>query len=289
MEHVDPDVLALVALGEPAADDVARAHLATCGRCRAEVESLTGAVRVGRSSDAGEALVAPPAAVWGRIRDELGLSPALEPGSPVTDIPGSAGEQPATSSAPAAPARLSVVDGGAGHPAPEADAAPDHLAPGTDAARDDLAPVVPLRRRRAPWVAAAAAAGIVIGAAGGTVWAGRDGTPAPDVVAQAALDPLPGWEASGEAVVEVTPDGGRVLVLNVEGDGGADGYREVWLIDRDVTRLVSLGVLTGDEGRFTVPDGLDLTDFAVVDVSEEPFDGDPAHSGDSIVRGILDA
>jgi RNA polymerase sigma-70 factor (ECF subfamily) len=43
----------------------------------------------------------------------------------------------------------------------------------------------------------------------------------------------------------------------------------------------------GDEGRFTFPVGLDLDDFAVVDVSAEPFDGDPAHSGDSILRGEL--
>jgi hypothetical protein len=63
----------------------------------------------------------------------------------------------------------------------------------------------------------------------------------------------------------------------------------VWLIDRDVTRLVSLGVLTGSEGRFAVPPSLDLTEFPVVDVSDEPLDGDPAHSGRSIIRGLLDA
>ena len=115
------------------------------------------------------------------------------------------------------------------------------------------------------------------------------GDPQAEVVAEAQLDPLPGWEASGQAAVEVAADGSRVLVLTVDETAGDPGYREVWLIDRDVTRLVSLGVLSGSEGRFTVPDGLDLADFAVVDVSEEPFDGDPAHSGDSIVRGILDA
>jgi hypothetical protein len=47
-------------------------------------------------------------------------------------------------------------------------------------------------------------------------------------------------------------------------------------------------VLDGAEGRFDLPDGLDLTQFPVVDVSEEHFDGDPAHSGDSVVRGPLD-
>ena len=110
--------------------------------------------------------------------------------------------------------------------------------------------------------------------------------PVDPVGVEAALDPLPGWSATGEAVVEEADDGTRVLVLTVD-EAAGDGFHEVWLIDRDVTRLVSLGVLEGSEGRFTVPAGLDLEDFAVVDVSEEPFDGDPAHSGDSIVRGIL--
>jgi hypothetical protein len=64
-------------------------------------------------------------------------------------------------------------------------------------------------------------------------------------------------------------------------------YREVWLLRPDVSGLVSLGMLEGDQGRFDLPDGLDLADYPVVDVSEEHFDGDPAHSGDSVVRGDL--
>jgi hypothetical protein len=37
-----------------------------------------------------------------------------------------------------------------------------------------------------------------------------------------------------------------------------------------------------------IPDGLDLAEFPVVDVSREPLDGDPAHSSDSISRGTLE-
>ena len=37
-----------------------------------------------------------------------------------------------------------------------------------------------------------------------------------------------------------------------------------------------------------MPDGLEISQFPVVDVSDEPFDGDPAHSGGSIVRGVRD-
>ena len=37
-----------------------------------------------------------------------------------------------------------------------------------------------------------------------------------------------------------------------------------------------------------VPAGIDPAQFALVDVSREPVDGEPAHSGDSIVRGLLE-
>ncbi|WP_448630836.1 anti-sigma factor domain-containing protein [Cellulomonas soli] len=116
------------------------------------------------------------------------------------------------------------------------------------------------------------------------------GTGAPTVTASATLDPLPGWQASGTAVVETSRDGSRVLVVDLA-DGTPDegGFREVWLLTPDVSGLISLGTLEGSEGRFDLPDGLDLDEFSVVDVSAERFDGDPAHSGDSIVRGPLGA
>ncbi|MDT0164209.1 anti-sigma factor, partial [Actinotalea sp. AC32] len=128
---------------------------------------------------------------------------------------------------------------------------------------------------------------VVVGGAGGAWWTGRDDVAQVPVLAEAALDPLPGWSAEGSARVEVADDGSRELVLTVDG-GDADGFREVWLIDRDVTKLVSLGVLEGGTGRFVLPADLDLGEYPVVDVSDEPFDGDPSHSSDSIVRGILD-
>lgn len=272
--HVDDDTLALLALGEtPSAADAE--HLRTCARCASELAALTDVVRVGRSVTDDDALVAPSPDVWGRISDELAL--------------GTGGS--ATQTRPTAASHLASVP--ATEPREEAGtpAVPSTPpAPGAGEPADgDLARVVPLHRRRAaPWIAAAAAAGVVVGGAGGAWWAGRDTTPTPAVVAQAALDPLPGWQAAGEAVIEESADGTRTLVLDLDAPTGDDAFREVWLIDRDVTRLVSLGVLDGTEGRFTVPSGLDLSDFAVVDVSEEPYDGDPAHSGDSILRGLLD-
>ncbi len=64
------------------------------------------------------------------------------------------------------------------------------------------------------------------------------------------------------------------------------GYLELWLIDPTVTRLVSLGPLRTD-GIYDIPAGVDPAAFPIVDVSVEPVDGDPTHSGDSVLRGEL--
>ncbi|HEX5366505.1 MAG TPA: anti-sigma factor [Acidimicrobiales bacterium] len=60
----------------------------------------------------------------------------------------------------------------------------------------------------------------------------------------------------------------------------------MWLIDEDVRGMVSLGPSRPD-GRYAVPSGVDAGRFPVVDVSLEPPDGDPTHSGTSVLRGTL--
>lgn len=266
MRHPDPEDLALLALGEDAGPDVA-AHLAECASCAAEVASLRRVVLVGRSVTAADVPSAPPAHVWERIQAELGLGAAQEP--------------PGGAPAPA--------------PAPSwATPAPPAPAPSGGAEVIDLASARAGggRRRRlsAGWLAAAAAVGLVLGAVGGAWWAGSRSTEAtPTVLAEANLEPLPGWDAAGVAVLEEQPDGTRVVVVDVAADLGEDGYREVWLLAPDVSGMVSLGLLEGTEGRFVLPAGIDVGRFPVVDVSEEPFDGDATHSGNSIVRGTLEA
>jgi hypothetical protein len=66
-----------------------------------------------------------------------------------------------------------------------------------------------------------------------------------------------------------------------------DAYYELWLLAPDGSRLQSLGATTG-RGRFLVPAVIDPKQFPVVDISREPPDGNPAHSGDSLVRGVLE-
>jgi hypothetical protein len=68
----------------------------------------------------------------------------------------------------------------------------------------------------------------------------------------------------------------------------AGGYLEVWLIDRQVKGMVSLGPYRGP-GAYALPANVDPSTFPVVDVSDEPLDGDPLHSGVSLVRGVLPA
>lgn len=103
--------------------------------------------------------------------------------------------------------------------------------------------------------------------------------------------------ASGE-LSALTVDGtdGSASVVEVDGQkrlrvrlssslNPEDGYLEVWLLRPDVSGLVTLGVLEGETADFPLPEGLDLTEYAVVDISREHMDGDPGHGGASLVRG----
>lgn len=232
MRHVDPEVLALLALGENAADAADHDHLASCDACRSELDNLAHAAQVGRSTLGAGQLLEPHPRVWSAITDEVAALEEREP-------------QPTLAAVTA----------------------------------------LPRRRRWVLPVAAAAAGVLALGV--GAAWSALSPAPA-TILASATLDAFPDWpDASGSAVVQKTAEGSRIIDVSVAVPAGEDGFREVWLIDPDTLQLVSLGIVEGESGTFTIPAGLDLTRFSVVDISEEPFDGDPTHSGDSIVRGQL--
>lgn len=138
-------------------------------------------------------------------------------------------------------------------------------------------------RRWWPLLAAAAVGSLL-------TWTGLEVSGRPDervVVAGGLLASLSATAPAGAAeVVEV--NGHRLLRVELEEvpDPG-DGYLEVWLLRPDVSGMVTLGVLDGGSGEFLVPPGVDLQEFPVVDISIEHVDGDPAHGGDSLVRGEL--
>jgi hypothetical protein len=225
------------------------AHLATCAECRADVAGLQRSV------------------------DLLAVPEFAAPGAPVPPPPrvwaaiaAQTGVSSAPRSEPAAP-----------EPVEE---------PGSPAPAADVVPLRPRRPRTLLLTVAAAVAGAVVGAGAVAVLQGDDdGAP----VAETALDPLENADASGSARVVERDDGTRILEVDLQAPDLSDAYYEVWLLKPDVSGLVPVGTTQAGTAAFEIPAGLDLGQFPVVDVSVEPLDGDPAHSGNSVVRGVLES
>lgn len=150
-------------------------------------------------------------------------------------------------------------------------------------------PASSTRRGRGRWTALAVAAAVgVVAGAGATLLLQQDAVPAREM-ASARLEPVTSGSepAQGSASV-LERNGVEVLQLTTSGLARAEGgFYQVWLLDGDAQRMVTLGVLAGPEGQFTVPARVDLSQYPLVDISIEPLDGDPAHSGDSVLRGDL--
>lgn len=245
MSHLDPERLALVAVGE-ALTDAEQQHLATCDACSLELAELEHTVAVGRSTVTLGDLETPPERVWDRILDEVRSEPGAAASGIPADVPGVS-------------------------PPAVAENQPDQRR---------------TRRRGRMLFALAASIAAVLVIAG--VW-NLVRTQQPVEIASATLDAFPDHpDAVGTAEVTELSDGERTLTVSIDDFDESDGFREVWLITADASDLVSLGELDGKKGTFVVPADVDLRDFVLVDVSQEPRDGNPAHSGDSIVRGQLE-
>jgi len=256
MTHPDDDELAALALGEPAAPGAAE-HARSCPECSDTLAALRDTLTTLRAPV--PALVAPPSSVWDAVEAEI----ARGPQQTVTADPAGAG---ATAGARAT----------AGAPVVASDT-------------DDL-----VRRRAArggrrfplAWVAGAAAAGLVLGVVGARAL--DDSGPPAVTVATATLDTLDTQQARGSADV-VRHDGRLDLTVSTQPIDPDGGYLEVWLINKDLDRMVSVGVL--QPGRadqsFAIPQELLDQGYVIVDISREGFDEAPQHSGDSVVRGTL--
>ncbi len=102
---------------------------------------------------------------------------------------------------------------------------------------------------------------------------------------EAELEALAGFEGGGWAGLD-----DRVLTVDAKGLAPVEGsLYELWLLkfeDDELSDLVWLGVIA-DNGTYTIDPDVDLSAFDVVDISIEPDDGNPDHSGDSVLRGEL--
>ena len=286
MQHLDPESLSLLALGEELGDDAAD-HLRSCASCAADYAGLRRAVVAAKPGPPdASALESPGPQVWAGIHRSLGLSAAVA--ADPLGSPASWGSGP-PSPAPLPPQTAETQprrDAAAG--TPQTPAGPPTPLPSREeraARKRERGGGSGWIRRPGVWLAAAAATALL---AAGVFWSVQQNQPAVTPLAQAELAPVDQHSATGSARVVETKDGQRTLEVRVD-KNEARGYQEVWLIAPDLSRLVSLGVMTSESGSFAVPAGLDLGDYPIVDVSDEPVDGNPAHSSVSIVRGTLDS
>ncbi|WP_026373929.1 anti-sigma factor [Agrococcus lahaulensis] len=253
MQHLPEESLVALALGEAVEGGE---HAAECAACSAEIAAFRAAAQRVRAADVVPA--APPAGLWDRIAAELD-EPSATPAAPT-------GASDASALSPARPEEAST-----GAPVTSIEVA---------------------RRRRRFGAGALVAASLASAAAAASiavlVVTQLGGEPRATNVAEATLDPLATTVEAARAEV-VERDGQRLLVVDVDELPEVDGYLDVWLLDPDAQQMVSLGVMDASTTQLALPGGLDLDAFPIVDVSVEPFDGDPTHSGDSLWRGALES
>ncbi len=250
--HPDQEVLAELSMGLlPDAPADLIAHVTGCPLCSTSVEALTHTASLLTTLDPEPGWTEPPDAVWAAIEAETAASTGSRPFHLA---------QSAHAAHPTHPAHVG--------PAP--------------------LPGQPRQHRLVPWVAAAAAAGLALGLLTGRALR-LDPAPAPTetTMATAALDTLDTGKPLGDAAVLRTSS---TMDLRVDAHdlNAGSGYLEVWLINTDGKRMIAVGVLPGNGTQvFPISPALIDEGYLVVDISREAFDDNPAHSGDSLVRGTL--
>lgn len=169
---------------------------------------------------------------------------------------------------------------GAAEPPPLPDLPP--LAELTRPRRSRLLAVRPMVAVAASVVVLAAGIGLGVLVSGGGDGDGGDGP-------VLALERLGGAGAGAGGEARLVDDAGEGLRLRVAGlaPSSSGEFYELWLLDGP-ERLVSLGsfrVPASGSADVAVPLPVPIGDFAFIDVSVEREDGDPGHSGDSVLRG----
>ncbi|MET0694582.1 MAG: anti-sigma factor [Propionibacteriaceae bacterium] len=287
--HTNPEVLALLALGEDAGTPAERQHIDNCAACSQEVAELAGIADIGRSSSRPEALLSPSPEVWDRIRAELGFDITetvrtdTEPGlSPSVT---SSGSVPSAGSVTELAARRRSappsMGTGSGSGAGAASGSGSSSGSGSGSGIG----------RRIASLAAAAVLALIVGIGVGINYEQRQVTPENRVIATAQLTATPKFPgATGTAEVTADGHGGRKLILKMSSPQPITGTVQVWLINPDdVEAPQPMGVMKDGVATIVIPPGMSLFQRPVVDISDEPVnDTDPTgHSGNSILRGAL--
>lgn len=141
-------------------------------------------------------------------------------------------------------------------------------------------------RGRSAVLLAAAAAVVVIGIGAAIV---ANSGPGPErLIAKAQLEQLEPLGKTAASARLVDEDGSKHLIIDARNMAAAPAgsQYELWLIDPEVTKPRSLGVVTGS-GDIRIPPSINPRDYPIVDISLEPIDGDSSHSGHSLMRGSL--
>jgi len=249
VSHYDEITLALLALGETQATADNAAHLSTCDRCRDAVDQLGAVVATGRAIQTGDYPVAPPAAVWARIVEEIHHDDApIAVEAPLAEV------APITRSRPRSPRSRWVLALGA--------AAAVGLIVGVGGTwtftRISTPASQPIAQAQ---VSVAVLRPLDTPAASGTAVLRVESADQRTVTVTVAN--LPSQPGTFYEVWLIDPTNSHLVSLGVL---SVDG-----------------------RGAYLVPPGLDLAQYIAVDVSLQPMNGSPAHSKHSAVRGIIPA
>ncbi|WP_061963412.1 anti-sigma factor [Demequina aurantiaca] len=287
MSHLDDEAVASLAVGDDQ-DATAAIHAAECPECTERVEHMrTLADRIGALGRTS-GMLTPPDRVWEQIANELGdellagSAAEVPPATGVTNLPVAGGDDRTEQATASADATEDFITDLSSRRDAQAESRGEPGAEGAHASH----------RSYTPWLigVAAGVVGVVVG--GGIVAGILDNSdPTGSIIAQAALTDLATEADAGTARVETLDDGREVLVVDTTTDfeDVSDGYLEVWLIDPNIEGMVSLGHLTQANEEFVIPNGYSVAAFPIVDISVEPLDGVPTHSGDSVTRGVLES
>ncbi|HEX8488759.1 MAG TPA: anti-sigma factor [Propionibacteriaceae bacterium] len=278
--HTNPEVLALIALGENAGSSADHDHVHSCRVCSEEVADLARIADVGRSSTETGSLSAPRPEVWARISAELGFS------APHDVLIGRRPEPGAGQHALRNGDRAGVTGAGHANHAEHQRTAGSSVVPLTPTGAADRSGRGGGRRLLS--LALAAAIALVVGIGVGVAYERQEVRPVNRVIASADLAARPGYPgASGTAEVTADGRGNRALVVRMSSPVPATGTVQVWLMDNKGTPTL-MGTMTNGVATLPIEPGMSLFTRPTVDLSDEPRDDpDPGHSGRSILRGDL--